>query len=170
MVVPFVGLYLAAAAVNIIGILIVMFLRMPKVEMAKDANQAGRSLVQMLQTPRIAVAILCAMVSYALMNLVMTATPLAVVGCGHSQNNAADVVMLHVIGMFAPSFFTGHLINRFGVERIVGIGLAILAVAGLVNLAGVALGNFFIGLFLLGVGWNFWFYRCHNDAGRCPQR
>ncbi len=71
-------------------------------------------------------AIICAMVSYALMNLMMTSTPLAVVGCGFTQSDAADVVSAHVLAMFAPSFFTGHLIARFGVERIVATGLAIL--------------------------------------------
>ncbi len=95
------------------------------------------------------------MVSYALMNLVMTSTPLAVVGCGFGQATAADVVMVHVLAMFAPSFFTGHLINRFGVEKIIATGLVILAGAGLVGLAGVDLMNFYGTLFLLGLGWNF---------------
>jgi len=97
------------------------------------------------------------MVSYALMNLVMTSTPLAVVGCGFSKSNAADVVSGHVLAMYAPSFFTGHLIVRFGVERIVGLGLLILAAAGAVALSGVELANFFVALVLLGLGWNFGF-------------
>jgi MFS family permease len=105
----------------------------------------------------VAVAIICAMVSYALMNLVMTSTPLAVVGCGYEQGNAADVVTAHVLAMFIPSFFTGHLIARFGVERIVAIGLAILASAGVVGLSGVELPQFFGALVLLGIGWNFGF-------------
>jgi MFS family permease len=91
------------------------------------------------------------------MNLVMTSTPLAVVGCGFEQNSAADVVTAHVLAMFAPSFFTGHLIARFGVEKIVAAGLVILAGAGAVALQGVELENFFIALILLGVGWNFGF-------------
>jgi len=91
------------------------------------------------------------------MTLVMTSTPLAVVGCGYTQNNAADVVSAHVVAMFLPSFFTGHLINRFGVTKIISIGLVLLTAAGLVNLSGVLLGNFFIGLVLIGVGWNFGF-------------
>ncbi len=74
------------------------------------------------------------MVSYALMNLVMTSTPLAVVGCGFAEGNAADIVTGHVLAMFAPSFFTGHLIARFGVEKIMGLGLVILACAGVVAL------------------------------------
>jgi MFS family permease len=97
------------------------------------------------------------MVSYALMNLVMTSTPLAVVGCGYEQKDAGFVVTGHVLAMFAPSFFTGHLINRFGVERIVGTGIAILGFAGVVALQGVELENFYIALILLGLGWNFGF-------------
>ena len=100
---------------------------------------------------------ICATVSYALMNLVMTSTPLAVVGCGFDKNNAADVVTSHVLAMYVPSFFTGHLIARFGVERIMGLGLLILACAGAVALQGVQLENFFAALVLLGIGWNFGF-------------
>ena len=97
------------------------------------------------------------MVAYALMNLVMTSTPLAVVGCGLTKNNANDIVSVHVIAMFLPSFFTGHLITRFGVGRIMGLGLIILAGAGVVALSGMELLNFFFALMLLGLGWNFGF-------------
>lgn len=113
--------------------------------------------MELLKTPVIAVAVICAMVSYALMNLVMTSTPLAVVGCGYDKGNAADVVTSHVLAMYVPSFFTGHLIARFGVQKIVAAGLVILAAAGAVALQGVNLENFFIALILLGVGWNFGF-------------
>ncbi len=89
------------------------------------------------------------------MNLVMTSTPLAVVGCGYDTADAANIVSAHVLAMFAPSFFTGHLIARFGPERIVGLGLAILASAGAVALSGVALEQFYLALVLLGIGWNF---------------
>ena len=95
-------------------------------------------------------AVICATVSYALMNLVMTSTPLAVVGCGLSEGNAADIVTGHVLAMFAPSFITGHLIARFGVEKIVATGLVILAAAGMVALQDVDLENFFVALILLG--------------------
>jgi MFS family permease len=91
------------------------------------------------------------------MNLVMTSTPLAVVGCGFSEPDAANVVTVHVLAMFAPSFFTGHLIARFGTEKIMGLGIAILAAAGVVALQGIDLMNFYGALFLLGVGWNFGF-------------
>ncbi len=156
-VVPFLGTYLAVIAVNGIGALLFLFLDIPRpAALAPDAPR-GRSRLDLLKTPRIAVAIICAMVAYALMNLMMTSTPLAVVGCGFTQNAAADVVTAHVLAMFAPSFFTGHLIARFGAERIVAAGLALLAGAGAVGLAGVALENFFVALVLLGLGWNFGF-------------
>jgi len=88
---------------------------------------------------------------------VMTSTPLAVVGCGFSEGLAADVVTAHVLAMFAPSFFTGHLIARFGATRIVAAGLVILGAAGIVALQGVEVENFFAALVLLGLGWNFGF-------------
>ena len=133
-----------------------LFLKIPKPPAPSDVD-TNRSRLELLKRPRIAVAIICAMVAYALMNLVMTSTPLAVVGCGYSTGDAADIVRGHVLAMFAPSFFTGHLIARFGVERIMGLGIAILAVAGGVALAGIDLANFYVALILLGIGWNFGF-------------
>ncbi len=157
MVIPFLGTFLAVIAVNVVGSLLFFALDIPKPPALKVDEPKGRTRWQLITTPRIAVAVTCAMVSYALMNLVMTSTPLAVVGCGYTQNNAADVVSMHVLAMFIPSFFTGHLITRFGVERIVAAGLVILGGAGIVALSGIALGNFYIALALLGVGWNFGF-------------
>ena len=155
--VPFLGIYLAVIAVNILGIPLLPLLDIPRPPTPVGSEPKGRSYTELLKTPRIAVAIICSMVSYALMNLVMTSTPLAVVGCGFTQGNAADIVSAHVLAMFAPSFFTGHLIGRFGAERIVATGLLILAAAGVVGLAGVELPNFFIALIFLGLGWNFGF-------------
>ena len=128
---------------------------LPKAPSA-DAPQA-RSRRELLRDPKIAVAIICGMVSYALMNLMMTSTPLAVVGCGFPTGTAADIVSAHVIAMYAPSFFTGHVIARFGAVRVVALGLFLLALAGVVALMGVELTNFFIALVLLGIGWNFGF-------------
>ncbi len=177
--VPFVGTYVAVAALNIAGSLLFLLIDIPKPPIPDVDAPRGRSRVELLRTPRIAVAVICAMVSYALMNLVMTSTPLAVVGCGIAGDTtvppffadmfagqetsalfkiiAGFVVTGHVLAMFAPSFFTGHLINRFGVEKIIATGLAILGLAGLVALQGVQLENFFIALVLLGIGWNFGF-------------
>ena len=157
MVIPFLGTYMAVVAVNLFGSLLFLLLDIPTPEKPASDAPKGRSRWELITTPKIAVAVIVAMVSYALMNLVMTSTPLAVVGCGYDTGTAADVVTSHVLAMYVPSFFTGHLIARFGVEKVMGTGLAILAGAGAVALQGVQLENFFIALVLLGVGWNFGF-------------
>ncbi|KQI73179.1 multidrug MFS transporter [Loktanella sp. 5RATIMAR09] len=158
-VVPFLGTYMAIIVLNLVGMLLFLWLDLPKGTKREPqaATVAGRTRLELLRDPRVLVAIICAMVSYSLMNLVMTSTPLAVVGCGFTTANANDIVSAHVLAMFAPSFFTGHLIARFGVERIVSLGLIILAFAGVVALSGVELTNFYIALILLGLGWNFGF-------------
>ena len=157
MAVPFLGTYLAVIAINLVGVFLFLGLDIPKPTPPGPGSAIGRSRAQLLRTPTIAVAMICATVSYALMNLVMTSSPLAVVGCGFQTNNAADVVTAHVLAMYAPSFFTGHIIGRFGAERVIALGLSILAAAGAVAIAGVELENFFLALILLGVGWNFGF-------------
>jgi MFS family permease len=111
----------------------------------------------LLSDPNILVAIICAMVSYALMNLVMTSTPLAMIGCGFETADAAGVVSLHVIAMYLPSFFTGSLIARFGASRVIATGLGLLAVSALVALSGISIEQFSAALILLGLGWNFGF-------------
>jgi MFS family permease len=157
MVIPFLGTYLTVIALNAFGVFLFAFLKSPAPLSGSGTTGAARSRMELLATPRIAVAVICATVSYALMNLMMTSSPIAVVGCGFTKGNAADVVMAHVLAMYAPSFFTGHLIARFGAERIVATGLAILVASGAVALAGVELFNFFGALILLGLGWNFGF-------------
>jgi hypothetical protein len=154
--VPFAGAYVAVAALNLGGVFLFAFLDGPPPATHADAPPA-RSRWDLMRTPRIAVAMVVALVSYSLMNLVMTATPLAVVGCGYATAQAADVVGAHVLAMFAPAFFTGALIDRFGVERVMAAGLTILASAGAAGLAGVGLGHFYVALILLGFGWNFGF-------------
>ena len=155
--VPFAGAYVAAAALNVVGVWLFAFLDSPRPAPPATDGPRARSRRELLRTPRIAVAMICAMVSYALMNLVMTSTPLAIVGCGFATGDAANVVSGHVIAMFAPSFFTGTLIARFGVERVIAAGLMILTAAGVVGFAGVTLVHFSMALVLLGLGWNFGF-------------
>jgi hypothetical protein len=163
--VPFLGAYALAALINLagLGLFFLIDLPAPRRPPGPPGGPAGGqpgplpSWAALLGRPMIAVAVVCAMVSYALMNLVMTSAPLAIVGCGFGTAAAADAISLHVIAMFAPSFFTGHLIARFGAERIVMAGLMLLAGAGGVALAGVELGNFILALVLLGLGWNFGF-------------
>ena len=154
--IPFMGAYLAMILVALAGSFIILGINIPAPKPAQHGD-TGRSRLELLRQPRILAAMICAMVSYALMNLVMTSTPLAVVGCGYTSADSADVVMAHVLGMFVPAFFTGHLIKRFGHAPIIATGLAILAGAGVIGLSGVTLMHFFPALILLGVGWNFGF-------------
>lgn len=159
-VVPFVGSYIAVVALNLVGVFMFLGLDLPRGtgRTAPDiAAPPVRSRRDFLRDPRIVVAIVCGMVSYALMNLVMTSTPLAVVGGGFTSADASDIVSAHVVAMYAPSFFTGHLIVRFGTTRIITAGLVLLGLAGIVALSGVTLANFFGALILLGLGWNFGF-------------
>jgi MFS family permease len=155
--VPFAGAYLSIAALNLFGGLVFFFLDAPAPTAAQRRGDTGRPLLEIVREPRVAVAMICAMVSYALMNLVMTSTPLAIVACGYDPDDAAGVVQAHVLAMFAPSFFTGHLIARWGVERVIAVGLVLLAGCGAVALTGVELETFYVALILLGVGWNFGF-------------
>ncbi|GAB5471305.1 MAG: MFS transporter [Rhodospirillales bacterium] len=158
--IPFLGTYLTVIVLNLVGMFLFLYLDLPKGtrrQRAAAVSAPSRSRLELLRNPTVLVAIVCAMVSYSLMNLVMTSTPLAVLGCGFSTDNANDIVSAHVLAMYAPSFFTGHLIVRFGVSKIMATGLAILAVAGVVALSGVTLPHFFATLILLGIGWNFGF-------------
>lgn len=177
MVVPFLGTYLGVIALNLVGLWLFVLLDSPRtvstVASRAAAAAEGRSRREMLAQPVIAVAIICATVSYALMNLVMTSSPLAVVGCGFQTSDAANIVSAHVLAMYAPSFITGHIIARLGVEKVVALGLLILASAGAVAMSGVALEQFYIALILLGIGWNFGFIgattmlaRSHSPAER----
>jgi MFS family permease len=157
MAIPFMGTYLAVILTNVLGSMLFLFLDIPTPKAPEEGAPRGRTRRELITTPVIAVSVICAMVAYALMNLVMTSTPLAVVGCGFETSTAADIVSMHVLAMYIPSFFTGHLIARFGTRTIMATGLVILAGAGAVALHGVALENFYIALILLGIGWNFGF-------------
>ncbi|WP_028030267.1 MFS transporter [Gemmobacter nectariphilus] len=154
---PFLGTYLAVIALNAVGMFLFAALRIPTPKAPSANAPRGRTRMELLRTPVIAVSVICATVSYALMNLVMTSSPLAVVGCGFETSDAANVVTAHVLAMYAPSFITGHIIARIGADKVVAIGLAILAGAGAVAMTGVELEKFFLALILLGVGWNFGF-------------
>lgn len=157
MPIPFLATYLTVIGLNIAGMALLSALDIPTPPKPDSAADGGRSRRELLSVPVIAVAVICGTVAYALMNLVMTSTPLAVVGCGFDTSDAANIVSAHVLAMYAPSFFTGHLIARFGSRMIVGSGLVILAAAGAVAMTGVELEQFYIALILLGIGWNFGF-------------
>jgi predicted MFS family arabinose efflux permease len=154
---PFAGAYAAIVALNIIGAAALMFLRIPIPPRRAPGADTGRSLAEIFREPRVLVAVLCAMISFAAMNLVMTSTPLAMVAHGFTAGHAADVVRWHVVAMFAPSFFTGSLIARFGVSKVIAVGLGLLGACAVIALTGVELHRFYVALIALGVGWNFAF-------------
>ena len=153
----YLNVYYVAMAMNLVGLLLFFGLDIPKPSKSSVGAAPRKSWGALLRQPKILSAVIIAAVSYSLMNLVMTSTPLAVVACGYTEVDASNIVTGHVLAMFAPSFFTGHLISRFGVERIVGIGLTILGCAAIVALLGIELMNFYLALILLGLGWNFGF-------------
>ena len=157
MAVPYLATYLTVIGLNIGGSFVFLLLKTSRVQETNDNMGPIRSRKELLRDPKIAVAMICGMVSYSLMNLMMTSTPLAVVGCGYGEDTAADVVSSHVLAMFLPSFITGHLIARFGVEKIIATGLIFLGISCCAALSGLAVFNFFAALTLLGLGWNFGF-------------
>ena len=157
MAVPYLATYLTVIGLNIGGSFIFLLLKTGKKQEMAESILPMRSRKELLLDPKIAVSMICGMVSYSLMNLMMTSTPLAVVGCGYGENRAADVVSSHVLAMFLPSFITGLLITRFGAEKIISVGLVFLGISCCSALSGVAVPNFFVALILLGLGWNFGF-------------
>ena len=154
--VPFMGAYLALAGVALLSMVVLAFITFPPV-LAKQVAGAGRPLADILRQPAFIVAALTGALGFGVMNLLMAATPLAMQQCGLPFSDAALVLEWHVIGMFAPGFFTGHLIKRLGVLPIMGVGVALNLACLAVALSGVELHQFLIALFLLGVGWNFLF-------------
>jgi len=155
--VPYAGAYLFLAALNLGGALPFLALDIPRPRRRSDGAGRGRPWRAILSERRVIVAMLCAMVSYALMNLMMTSTPLAMIGCGFVTDDAAGVVRIRVLAMYAPSFFTGPLIARIGAPRVIALGLALLASGALEALAGIEIQHFTVALALLGIGWNFGF-------------
>jgi MFS family permease len=134
-------------------LLLVQFIRIP-VPAASSVQGGGRPLREIVAQPVFIVAVLSGMVAYGVMNFIMLATPFAVEDCGLGPDATPGVIQLHALGMFAPAFFTGHLINRLGVRRVLVGGALMLGAAIAIDLAGITLMHFWIGLFLLGVGWN----------------
>jgi len=154
--VPFAGAYLALAGVALLAMLLLSQIRFPPVTVA-SAARGGRPLGEIVRQPVFIIAAACGALGYGVMNLLMAATPIAMQTCGLPFSNVATVLEWHVIGMFAPGFFTGHLIKRYGTLPIMAIGLALNALCVLIALSGVDFTQFLVALFLLGLGWNFLF-------------
>ena len=155
--VPFAGAYLSLAVVALVSMALMAFMRFPPLPPKQAGAPTGRPLSVIMRQPVFIVATAGAALGYGVMNLLMAATPLAMQVCGFEFDDAALVLEWHVIGMFAPGFFTGHLIKRFGVLTIMGVGVALNVLCVAIALSGVNLHQFLIALFLLGVGWNFLF-------------
>jgi MFS family permease len=127
----------------------------------------GRRLSEIARQPRFIIAVVCGVASYSMMNLIMTSAPLAMVECSLSITDATLGLQWHVIGMFLPSFFTGSLIARFGAERVIALGLALLLASGATGMAGTSLWHFWTALILLGLGWNFGFIGATTMVTQC---
>lgn len=157
--VPFAGAFLWAIGLFIIALIVMAFLEPghPPVSDSEKAKGGGRSLFEIIKQPRFIVAALCGTITYAIMSFVMTATPLAMIGCGFDVEDATWGIQWHVLAMFGPSFFTGNLIAKFGKERIVATGLILIAIGSVIALQGIEIYHFYTSLILLGLGWNFGF-------------
>jgi MFS family permease len=154
---PFLGAYVALTVVAVLGMVLMHFVKFPPVPEKPKGSSEGRPLSEIMKQPVFIVSAAAAALSFGVMNLLMAATPLAMQVCGYPFSDAALVLEWHVIGMFAPGFFTGHLIKKFGTLQIMGVGALLNFVCIAVALSGTDLSQFLIALFLLGVGWNFLF-------------
>jgi predicted MFS family arabinose efflux permease len=155
------------------GLVLTQFKSPPPLPREERAQNPGRPLSEIARQPLFIAAVACGVVSYVIMNLVMTSAPIAMVGCGHSVTDSTLGIQWHVLGMYAPSFITGFIIVRFGLFRIIALGLCLLLVSAAISMAGQSIAHFWIGLALLGVGWNFAFIgattlvtRCHRPEER----
>lgn len=158
--IPFAGAFVAMAVLSFLGMVILFFLRGAAAAVPPPAprgQSSGRPLAEIVRQPRFIVALVCGIGSFSMMSLVMTAAPLAMIGCGLGQDTVALGIQWHIIAMFGPSFFTGALIARFGKEAIIAVGLALLAGCAAIALAGIDVMHFWLALILLGLGWNFGF-------------
>lgn len=151
----FLAAYASLAFYCIAAMAIIAFLEIPVPKGEVAAHAPARPLGVIARQPEFLVAAACAGLGYGTMTLLMTATPLAMGFCGHPYGAAAGVIAAHVVAMFAPSFFTGSLIQRFGVLPVILAGVVIEVGCVVVALSGQAIANFWWALVLLGVGWNF---------------
>jgi MFS family permease len=154
---PFLGAYLTLTAAGIIGLIVMNFIHFPDEIAVKKVLPPGRSTFELLKQPVFMVAAVSSALGYGVMNLLMAATPLAMKVCGLPFSDAALVLQWHVIGMFAPGFFTGSLIKKFGTYRIMILGVVLNFVCILIALSGVEVYQFLLSSFILGIGWNFLF-------------
>lgn len=168
----YLGSYISLGVVCVLAMFLLARLDIPRLS-EQERSHSGRPLTEIMRQPVFIVAALASMLSYGIMNLMMTATPLAMRAHDHHFDDAALVLSWHMIGMYAPSFFTGSLIQRFGVLNVILAGIGLLFVCVVSALAGTMVINFWLAMFLLGVGWNFMYVggsalltECHTPAER----
>jgi predicted MFS family arabinose efflux permease len=161
----FAASYLGQSACAVLAAIVLQFVMVPPVAAKRVAS--ARPLAEIVRAPRFIVAVACGVASYATMNVIMTSAPLAMVGCGHSVTDATLGIQWHVLAMYAPSFVTGSLIVRFGVERITGIGFGLIGLTAVVGIAGVSVAHFWGALVLLGLGWNLSFIGATTMITQC---
>ncbi|MDH1253369.1 MFS transporter [Comamonas thiooxydans] len=154
---PFAGSFYSQAALALLALPLLMGLRLPPPQSKQAVAGDARPLGEIARTPQFVVACAAGVVSYGLMAFLMTAAPMAMVGCGHSVGEAAMGIQWHVLAMFVPSFFTGKLIARYGKRPVTALGLLMIGAAGVLALMGLDIFHFWGSLILLGVGWNFGF-------------
>ena len=154
---PFAGSFYSQAALALLALPLLMGLRLPQPQSKKAVAGDARPLGEIARTSQFVVACAAGVVSYGLMAFLMTAAPMAMVGCGHSVGEAAMGIQWHVLAMFVPSFFTGKLIARYGKRPVTALGLLMIGAAGVLALMGLDIFHFWGSLILLGVGWNFGF-------------
>ncbi len=153
----FLGAYLILTIAGILGIFMMQWIDFPDDYRTNKSSDTGRPLREIIMQPVFIVALIGTSLGYGVMNLMMAGTPLAMQVCGFTFASTAQVLQYHVIGMFAPGFFTGHLIKRFGPLMIMGIGASLNFISLFIMLSGSDLMHFIAALFLLGVAWNFLF-------------
>ncbi len=152
--VPFAGAYAALVGVALLSLAVMSFIEFPPLPVP-SAARPGRPLSEIVRQPVFIVAVMSCALGYGVMNLLMAATPIAMAQCSHPFESTALVLEWHVLGMFVPSFFTGSLIRRFGVIRVMAAGVALCVACIAVALSGVEVMRFLLALLALGVGWNF---------------
>lgn len=170
--VTYAGCFIVVAVVQAASLAFLHFVVVPPVA-APDPKNTGRPLWEIVRQPTFLIAATGGMIGYSVMSFVMTATPLAIMGCGYEFRDAAFVIQWHVLAMYAPSFVTGSIIQRFGADRVMLLGAVILLASVAVNLTGIDIAQFWTGLVLLGIGWNFMFVggtsllaECHKPVER----
>lgn len=154
--VEYAGIYLSLIVVYLLVGCVASFISIAKPD-RKPGASGGRPLREIMRQPKFIIAVCAGTFGYLVMSFLMTVTPIAMQACGFNYADSTHVIQAHVLGMYVPAFFTGHLIQRYGVHNILMAGAVLLGICIVINLAGITFLNFLSALVLVGVGWNFLF-------------